>query len=227
MTVTLAKNAGFCFGVRRATETVEKLLADGKRRVYTLGHLIHNRLYLDELESRGVVSVSIDKARAIAESATKELPVTLVIRAHGIKKEEMDELRALEAEFPNFNVSDMTCPNVKRIHRIASENTDQNTAFLLFGHPTHPESIGIMSYANGVKEIFTDRKSLSAILSDPKFANKTLVLAAQTTQNLFEWKKTQEILKKLYTNSIFLIQYVMLRKFGKMKPLPCQRNPTA
>ena len=65
MKVTLAKNAGFCFGVRRATETVERLLKEGNRRVATLGHLIHNRLYLEELASRGVVSISIDEARAL------------------------------------------------------------------------------------------------------------------------------------------------------------------
>ena len=203
MKVTLAKNAGFCFGVRRATETVERLLKEGNRRVATLGHLIHNRLYLEDLASRGVASISIDEARALAESATRELPVTLVIRAHGIQKQEMETLSALEQEFPYFSVSDMTCPNVKRIHRIAAENTDDSTLFLLFGHPSHPESIGIMSYANGEKAIFTDQASLLSLLDKPGYSQKTPVLASQTTQNLFEWKKTQEILKKLYTNSIF------------------------
>ena len=203
MKVTLAQNAGFCFGVRRATETVERLISEGRSRVYTLGHLIHNRLYLKDLERRGVRSIETKDADAVAASATEGSPVTLVIRAHGIPRTELSHLRELESRYPHFVVSDMTCPNVKRIHRIAEENTSDETLFLLFGHPEHPESIGIMSYAKGEKEIFTDVDSLNKALSTHDATSKSLILASQTTQNLFEWKKTQEILKKLYTNSIF------------------------
>ncbi len=203
MTVTLAKRAGFCFGVRRATETVERLLYEGSSRVYTLGHLIHNRLYLDSLLARGVRSIEINEAEQLAKSASPTSPVSLVIRAHGIPKSGLEHLAVLERKYPHFHVEDMTCPNVKRIHRIAEENTSDSTLFLLFGHPDHPESIGIMSYAKGEKKIFTDADSLLNFLKSHDNSQKTLILASQTTQNSFVWKKTQEILKKLYTNSKF------------------------
>ncbi len=203
MIVTLAKHAGFCFGVKRATETVESLLSIRGMRVFTLGHLIHNRTYLYSIQERGVSFIEIGDAEAIAASATSCRPATLVIRAHGIPKEDFLFLEKLTLAYPDFHIADMTCPNVKRIHKIAEEHTDENTLFLLFGHPTHPESIGIMSYAKGKKAIFTDTDSLLSILSEPENMGKKLILASQTTQNLFIWKKTQEILKNHCTNSIF------------------------
>jgi 4-hydroxy-3-methylbut-2-enyl diphosphate reductase len=203
MTVTLAKNAGFCFGVRRATEAVEKHLVDGRTRVYTLGHLIHNRIYLEDLEKRGVRSVTMQEAATVAASATPDSPVVLVIRAHGIPKEQMDALTLLSEQHPDFQVLDMTCPNVKKIHKIVERETSDDSVLLLYGFDGHPETVGILSYAKGRREIFSDENSLKKLLDDPEIASKRLIFASQTTQNQFVWKKTQEFIKKLYTNSIF------------------------
>ena len=201
--VTLAENAGFCFGVKRAAEMTESLLSEPGLRIYTLGDLIHNRTYLASLAARGVVSVGFDRVGEIARSTESEGPAALIIRAHGIPREQDEALRSLSEHYPGFRVYDMTCPNVKKIHRIAAENTGDDTFFLLYGAPDHPEPIGIMSYAKGQKAIFSDEADLEKILKEVPHEGKRLVFASQTTQNLPLWKKTQKIIQKLYTNSIF------------------------
>ena len=87
--INVAKNAGFCFGVQRAADRLTQVLrgAYGSgTRVFTLGELIHNPVYLERLRAQGVVSVSANMAEALAASATKDSPVILLIRTHGIRK---------------------------------------------------------------------------------------------------------------------------------------------
>ena len=115
--VTLAKNAGFCFGVKRAAEMTEELLSEPGLRIYTLGDLIHNRLYIRSLAERGVRSINFDEVERIACSTETEGPAALVIRAHGIPREQIELLNSLSERYPAFRVYDMTCPNVKRIHK--------------------------------------------------------------------------------------------------------------
>ena len=84
--ITVAENAGFCFGVKRATEALEKKLSQRiqNERIFTLGHLIHNDGYNKKLEERGVFSVKEEDIAKIAESASESSPVTVFVRAHGI-----------------------------------------------------------------------------------------------------------------------------------------------
>ncbi len=201
MQVTLAKTAGFCFGVKRATERVKQLIQDPSvNRIYTLGDLIHNRLYIEELAGQGVLSVSFAECDAICRAADKDNVTVLVIRTHGIPKEQEAVLRAMEASNPCFRIEDATCPFVKRIHKIAQTETGEDTCFVLLGSPTHAESIGIYSYANGEKYIFSTADEILAFLNSANLHEKTLIIAVQTTQSVTEWKKTQKYLKKLCTN---------------------------
>ncbi len=200
MTVRIAENAGFCFGVKRATEGVESLLRE-PGHVYILGHLIHNRLYNESLETKGVVHIGIDEAADIARLATADMPATALIRTHGIPRGEEQHLRMLAETYPHFHVVDMTCPFVKKIHRIADENTGADTVFFLLGTQTHPEVQGILSYVRGEKHVFSTAKELVGILESVSLLDKTAIFAAQTTQNLVEWKKTQKIIEKLCTNA--------------------------
>lgn len=206
--IRVAANAGFCFGVRRATDAVEKRLGEGREgeRIFTLGHLIHNDGYVKSLEERGVRSVEESEIPGICESATAEHPAVVFIRAHGIPKQTQELLEKCERENPYFKLEDMTCPFVKKIHRIAEENSGEDTVFALLGAKKHPEVVGIMSYVSGAGEVFGSSEELKAYLENndlSKLHKKTLVLAAQTTQNLEEWKKSLEIVKKDCTNSKF------------------------
>ena len=87
--ITIAKNAGFCFGVERAVNTLEKALCGKEKneRIFTLGTLIHNGVFNAQLEERGVKITSVDKLEELAKSASESSPVTVFLRAHGVPKE--------------------------------------------------------------------------------------------------------------------------------------------
>ncbi len=200
MKIILSENAGFCPGVRRADKTVTSLITNKKpnEKVYTLGSLIHNSLYNESLRSRGVINVGFDDVEEIIKGEPN-YKHTLVIRTHGITKEQNEYLLSLEKNYANFSVIDMTCPSVKKIHRIAEENTNEDTCFLLFCNKEHPEAIGIMSYAKGEKHTISSPEDLLGI----DFSKKLPILCSQTTENLEIFKKIKKFLKKLCTNAIF------------------------
>ena len=198
MKINLSQYAGFCPGVRRADKTVRELVKEStkKTRVYTLGQLIHNTLHTEELKNLGVTTISFDDVEKVFLS-DPETPMTVVIRTHGIPKQQFEFLQELAKSNTNFTVVDATCPFVKKIHNIAVENTNDETCFLLFADKDHPETIGTISYAKGDKLVFNTLDELKAY----DFGNKLPILCAQTTQNLVEFKKIKKFLKKLCTNA--------------------------
>ncbi len=200
MQIKVSQYAGFCQGVRRADALVKSLLSEGNsgQRIYTLGHLIHNRLYNQELRNFGINSISIEEIEKVYYSVPTS-PMTVVIRTHGITKEENQWLLDFANSHGNFSVVDATCGHVKRIHKIAKENTSDKTYFLLFCDPSHPEAKGIMSYATGEKLAFSSMEEIEGL----DLHEKTPILCSQTTQNLVEFVKIKKILGKLYTNAIF------------------------
>ena len=204
--VTVAENAGFCFGVKRATDCLERAIAEKRagERIYTLGHLIHNETYNASLKARGVLAVNADEVEQLALSADAAHPVTLLIRAHGCTKEILERLDALALENPHFTRIDCTCPYVKKIHKIAAECNREECFFVLLGAAEHPEVVGIMSWFDGEKYVFSSSEEMESSLSqrsDGEMHKKRPVLAAQTTQNLVNWNKSQKTIKKLYTNA--------------------------
>lgn len=207
MEINVAENAGFCFGVKRATDSLEKAVAqcNDKERIFTLGTIIHNGMYNTMLEEKGVRITSVDEIEQIAKSACATSPVTVFIRAHGITREDEQLLRSLSAENKHFRYVDCTCPFVKKIHNIALEHSGDGCVFLLLGRKDHPEVVGIMSYFEGEKYVFDTAAELNDALAEGLFVkinNKTPILATQTTQKLSEWRKAQEVLKKVYTNAL-------------------------
>ena len=118
MRVTIAENAGFCFGVQRATDAVDRLLSEEKARIAILGHLIHNRVYNEELERRGAVHLSVDEVEGfVLRCAEQGLSAVVVIRTHGIPLGEEEQLYRLSEKYPHLSLLDMTCPFVKKIHK--------------------------------------------------------------------------------------------------------------
>ncbi len=205
MNINIAKHAGFCFGVRRATDFAEKALLEGEGKIYTLGRLIHNDGYTENLRRRGATEISADKIDSICEKAANGEKITVIIRAHGEIKENVDKLKKCAEQFPNFRVLDGTCPYVTKVRKIARENSGEGKLFVLIGAEDHPEVKGIVSCCVGEWKVFSDAEELSMWLSSensPKEENVTVTLAAQTTQKLSEWKKCLEIIKKVYTNAL-------------------------
>ena len=162
MKVTVAKNAGFCFGVKRATDSLENALQNAKtgERIYTLGHLIHNEAYNEAMEKRGVRAISHADIESVASSADAEHPALVLVRAHGCTRETTTLLERLSSGNPHFRWIDCTCPYVKKIHKIAAETDVENQCFILIGAKDHPEVIGIMSCFEGEKYVFSSPEEL-------------------------------------------------------------------
>lgn len=130
--IQLAKSAGFCFGVKRACDSVYQALAEGKK-LYLLGELIHNSRVMADIGEKGgktVETVSQIPSDGIA-----------VIRAHGVPPSVMEELNE-----KNISYIDMTCPFVKKIHNIVAEESAKNRKIIIYGKKEHPEVIGISGY---------------------------------------------------------------------------------
>ncbi len=204
--ITVAEHAGFCFGVKRATDRLEEALKNALpgERICTLGHLIHNETYNASLAARGVATVSAEQIPELAEKASADHPVTVLVRAHGCPQETVRLLESAAGKNPFFRWVDCTCPFVKKIHRIAAECDPEKEFFVLIGAKDHPEVIGIMSCFPGEKYVFSSPEEMEQVLSARKEDNlhkKVPVIAAQTTQNLVNWHQSQKKIKKLYTNA--------------------------
>ena len=196
MITTVSEYAGFCPGVKRADREIRRLIDSYDGKIFTLGKLIHNRLYVEELETLGVKSIDISELELFLEN-NPDLSVMLVIRTHGVTKEIMERLEKFKVLYPFFDFSDMTCPYVNKIHDIAKNSTSDDTVFLLYCDKTHPEAIATISYARGEKYMFSSYEELQTI----NFKGKIPILCAQTTQNLLEFLKIKKNFKKLYTNT--------------------------
>ena len=187
MKITLAKTAGFCFGVNRAVNMVYDLLENGKK-VCTLGPIIHNPQMVSELESRGV--------RIVDTPGDVKDGEVLVIRSHGVGEEIYRQAAASGVE-----VSDATCPFVAKIHRIVSENSKAGDTVLIAGDEQHQEVKGIIGHTYNDYYVFSSDDDLKKLLEiHPEITKKSITAVSQTTFNAQKWKKSQKILKKVCTN---------------------------
>ena len=197
MEITVAKHAGFCFGVKRAVEQVFSLLdsIDGSTTVYTVGPLIHNQHIISKLEERGVKVIEPDGISRIFENTCESSKSTVVIRTHGVPRQVSEQLEKFASQNKYFTVADLTCPFVKKIHNIVSDHRAEN--IVIVGNEKHPEVIGICSYGENTVEICENSEE---ILNLPRY--DTAVVAAQTTFDINEWKKCQKNIEKVCTNPI-------------------------
>ena len=205
--VIVAKNAGFCFGVRRAADQLERSLGERLpgQRIVTLGHLIHNDIYNQRMAARGVEMVESDGLAALIREATPDAPVLVIVRAHGIAPCVEDVLRDGAANNPSFTWIDCTCPFVARIHQIVQQYDAQNHQLWVFGKKNHPEVVGILGCFLGEKRVFDSSAELLTEISQDKLEKccaKTPIVVAQTTYSLVEWEKSQKLIEKLCTNAL-------------------------
>ncbi len=196
-TITLAKSAGFCFGVNKAVKAVEALLDEGKH-VCTLGPIIHNPQVVESFSSRGVRIVSsVDEVRA---------DEVMVIRSHGVSREIYEQ-----AQEKGISVYDATCPFVSKIHRLVDKHTREGAIALIAGDESHPEVIGIRGHCVEKSFVFRSCEELESLYFSPEFADisadSPIVMVAQTTFHLKTWKKCVEFAKKHYTN-LFLFDTI-------------------
>ncbi|MGE4579623.1 MAG: 4-hydroxy-3-methylbut-2-enyl diphosphate reductase [Desulfuromonadales bacterium] len=163
MKIILAKSAGFCFGVKRATSMAFDS-ADSHERICSLGPIIHSPQLVEKLEEKGVSVVG--RVEDIHEGA-------VIVRSHGITADEMADLATKGLE-----VVDATCPFVKKAQDHAALLSSEGYVVVLVGEEEHPEVQGIVSYAAGVEVyVVPDQAKAEEI---PR--SKKIGVIAQTTQ---------------------------------------------
>ena len=186
MSVTVAKHAGFCFGVSRAVELVEQSAGEGKR-VVTLGPIIHNRHVVEKFEGLGV--------KVIKTPAEAAPGMTVIIRSHGVPKSTVDALEAQGVE-----IVDATCPFVKRIHGIVAKAREEGRLPIIIGTRIHPEVEGIAGWCDDCRVFESPEELENWANSGDVTADTPLSMVCQTTSTESLWKKCCEIAKKQFTN---------------------------
>ena len=177
MEIKLSQYAGFCEGVQRAYDIVEKIACDPliKRPICVLGSLVHNSDVVDKIESLGVKKVHIEEPLEDFFEKIKGEVGTLVITAHGIGP----KIYQLAKQY-DIDLVDTTCPRVIKVQRLAKTFFDRNTQIVIIGEKNHKEVKGIYEWA-GKKAIFIETDDdLCGFDVDPK---KKLAVLSQTTQD--------------------------------------------
>lgn len=178
--IILASSAGFCFGVKRAVKMLEDEL-ERRAEIYSLGEIIHNRIFVSNLEKRGVKVISAEEISSLEKGSH------VFIRTHGVEKTVYELL-----EKYGFDYTDATCPYVKKTHTIVETETKDEVPCIIFGDPDHPEVKGIKSHCKGIVHIVNSFEELVKVMIGENvdfFLEKGLVLLAQTTSKLSEWEK--------------------------------------
>lgn len=188
MNISVAKSAGFCFGVNRAIKTVNSLLEENKKTC-TFGPIIHNMEVVRELEQKGCMAV--DDLSLVPKDTT------LVIRSHGVPLYITEKINEL-----GISCVDATCPFVKKIHNIVESESKDGRAIFVAGNKNHPEVQGIISHCNGELFTFNNNEELEKLEEIIPFEkNNPISVVAQTTFDTKEWKKCLKTVKKVYTNA--------------------------
>ena len=183
MEIITAKSAGFCFGVKRAVDTVYAKIEKGGS-IYTLGPIIHNDRVVLDLEEKGVRVINDPKELAEVKGST------VIIRSHGVPRSVFDELTESD-----ITVVDATCPFVKKIHRIVEEESRAGKKVIVVGDRSHPEVEGIVGWcdANNPASVIENEDEARVFSQDD---NRDITVVSQTTFRPGKYKDIVEILRK-------------------------------
>ena len=180
MKINIAKSAGFCFGVKRAVDTVYK--ESSKKNVYTFGPIIHNDEVVADLERQGVHVINdSEDFKSLSEG-------TIIIRSHGVSKAIYDEI--LNA---GLDLVDATCPFVRKIHKIVERESGDGRVIIIIGNNHHPEVEGIMGWCHTHPIVIENREQAEGIELD---ADTKISIVSQTTFNYNKFQDLVEIISE-------------------------------
>ena len=184
MSVELAKTAGFCFGVKRAVDTVYQQIEQYRgEKIFTYGPIIHNEEVINDLRSHGVEVLNDEEELKTADADV------VVIRSHGVAKYIYDIM-----EERGITCVDATCPFVKKIHKIVAEKSAEGSYIVIVGNGEHPEVQGIRGWAGEqVTVVQTPEDAERFELPDK---DQKVCIVAQTTFNYNKFKELVEIISK-------------------------------
>ena len=179
--IYLASPRGFCAGVKRAIEIVEKAINKYGAPVYVRHEIVHNKQVVDELREKGAIFVD-----ELSDVKNNSRPV--IFSAHGVPKSVPDEAR-----LKNLSYVDATCPLVSKVHRESEQLYKKGYEIFLIGHKNHPEVIGTMGQLPKGSIILVETKSDVENLKADNF-KKPLAYITQTTLSVDD---TAEIINAL------------------------------
>ena len=184
MNVELAKTAGFCFGVKRAVDTVYQQIEQYRgKKIFTYGPIIHNEEVIKDLRSHGVEVLNDEEELKTADADV------VVIRSHGVAKYIYDIL-----EECGITCVDATCPFVKKIHKIVAEKSAEGSYIVIVGNGEHPEVQGIRGWAGEQVTVVQTQEDAERFELPDK--DQKVCIVAQTTFNYNKFKELVEIISK-------------------------------
>ena len=182
--ILLSAPRGFCAGVERAIEIVEKSIEKYGVPVYVRHEIVHNKFVVDDLKSKGAIFVE-----ELEEIKDKSRPV--IFSAHGVPKKIPEDAK-------NYNMTyvDATCPLVSKVHREAENLNKAGYHLILIGHENHPEVVGTMGQLpSGSIDLIQNEDEASKYSHDN---DKKIAFVTQTTLSVDDTKDMIMILKKRF-----------------------------
>jgi len=173
LTIVLAKPRGFCAGVDRAIQIVERALIKFGAPVYVRHEIVHNRFVVESLIAKGAIFVDE------LDEVPSDRPV--IFSAHGVPKSVSEAAKSREMIFV-----DATCPLVSKVHREVEHHQSEGRMILLIGHKNHPEVIGTMGQVPEGSVLLVE--SVSGVQELPDLSHQELAYATQTTLSVDEAK---------------------------------------
>ena len=185
--IYLASPRGFCAGVKRAIEIVEKSINKFGSPVYVRHEIVHNKQVVEELKKKGAIFVD-----ELSDIKDEKRPV--IFSAHGVPKSVPQE-----AKLKNLSFVDATCPLVSKVHRESEQLHKKGFEILLIGHKNHPEVIGTMGQLpNGSIKLIETKEDAEALEVDN--FQKPLAYITQTTLSVDDTSEIIDYLKNKFPN---------------------------
>jgi 4-hydroxy-3-methylbut-2-enyl diphosphate reductase len=182
MKILLANPRGFCAGVDRAIEIVERAIELFGAPIYVRHEVVHNRFVVDDLKAKGAIFV--DELEEVPDDST------VIFSAHGVSREVQNE-----ASGRRLKVFDATCPLVTKVHMEVKRYRDRGTEVVLIGHAGHPEVEGTMGQADSGMYLVEEANDVAGlVVSHPE----DLAYVTQTTLSVDDTRVVIDNLKQKF-----------------------------